>query len=199
MFGHERGSFTGAVAQKRGLIEAADGGTLFLDEIGEISPVAQAKLLRVIESRTFRRVGGVKDLHADVRIVAATNRDLGDLARQGTFRADLYYRLSAFVVMVPPLRERRDDIPVLARHFLANHDFSRRVRKELSRGAERLLVGYDWPGNVRELRNVMERAIILSGNEPLIRSSHLGLARRMIVPQPGPSNSCSTTSPRSRT
>jgi two-component system NtrC family response regulator len=177
LFGHERGSFTGAVAQKRGLIEAADGGTLFLDEIGEISPVAQAKLLRVIESRTFRRVGGVKDLHADVRIVAATNRDLGDLARQGTFRADLYYRLSAFVVMVPPLRERRDDVLVLARHFLANHDFSRRVRKELSRGAERLLVGYDWPGNVRELRNVMERAIILSGNEPLIRSSHLGLTQ----------------------
>ena len=177
LFGHERGAFTGAVSQKRGLIEAADGGTLFLDEIGEISPVGQAKLLRVIETRKFRRVGGVKDLEADVRIVAATNRDLGRQAREGTFRPDLYYRLSAFVVQVPPLRERRDDIAVLARHFLSRHDFSRRVHKDLSIGAERMLVSYDWPGNVRELRNVMERAIILSGTDPLVRSRHMGLPR----------------------
>ena len=175
LFGHERGAFTGAIAQKRGLIEAADGGTLFLDEIGEISPVAQAKLLRVIETRKFRRVGGVKDLEANVRIVAATNRDLAQLVREGSFRADLYYRLSAFVVTVPPLRNRREDIATLARHFLAKHDFSRPIHKELSREAERLLVGYDWPGNVRELRNVMERAIILSGGETLVRSRHLGL------------------------
>ncbi len=175
LFGHERGSFTGAVAQKRGLIEAADGGTLFLDEIGEISPVAQAKLLRVIETRKFRRVGGVKDLEAETRIVAATNRDLAQLVREGSFRADLYYRLSAFIVTVPPLRERREDIATLARHFLAKHDFSRPVHKELSREAERLLVGYDWPGNVRELRNVIERAIILSGAEPQVRARHLGL------------------------
>lgn len=175
LFGHEKGAFTGAISQKRGLIEAADGGTLFLDEIGEISPTAQAKLLRVIESRQFRRVGGVKDLVADARIVAATNRDLAELARDGRFRQDLYYRLSAFKIRLPPLRERRQDIVILARHFLEKHDFSRRLRKDLSRGAERALTAYDWPGNVRELRNVMERAIILSGAESVIHPQHLGL------------------------
>lgn len=175
LFGHEKGAFTGAVAQKRGLVEAADGGTLFLDEIGEISPTAQAKLLRVIETRQFRRVGGVKDLVADARIVAATNRDLGEMAKEGRFRLDLYYRLSAFKIRLPPLRERRDDIPVLARHFLEKHDFSRRLRKELSRASERSLVAYNWPGNVRELRNAMERAIIISGPEVSIQPHHLGL------------------------
>ncbi|MBL8565559.1 MAG: sigma-54-dependent Fis family transcriptional regulator [Hyphomicrobiaceae bacterium] len=175
LFGHEKGSFTGAVAQKRGLIEAADGGTLFLDEIGEISPSAQAKLLRLIETRSFRRVGGTKDLTSDARIVAATNRDLAQMAREGRFRADLYYRLSAFVIRLPPLRERRNDIPILARHFLEKHDFSRRIRKDLSRTAERTLVAYDWPGNVRELRNVMERAIILSGGDSTIHQRHFGL------------------------
>jgi len=175
LFGHEKGAFTGAIAQKRGLIEAADGGTLFLDEIGEISQAAQAKLLRVIETRQFRRVGGVKDLTADARIVAATNRDLAAMVQEGRFRADLYYRLSAFAVCVPPLRERREDIVILARHFLVKHNFSRRLKKELSRGAEQALVAYDWPGNVRELRNVMERAVILSGPEPVIHPRHLGL------------------------
>ncbi|MEQ1670190.1 MAG: sigma-54 dependent transcriptional regulator [Hyphomicrobium sp.] len=175
LFGHEKGAFTGAISQKRGLIEAADGGTLFLDEIGEISPAAQAKLLRVIETRQFRRVGGVKDLTADTRIIAATNRDLAVMAKEGRFRQDLYYRLSAFTVRVPPLRDRRDDIVLLAHHFLEKHDFSRRIRKDLSRAAERTLVAYDWPGNVRELRNVMERAIILSGAETAIHSRHLGL------------------------
>lgn len=175
LFGHEKGAFTGAITQKRGLIEAADGGTLFLDEIGEISPSAQAKLLRVIETRQFRRVGGVKDLAADARIVAATNRDLAAMARDGAFRQDLYYRLSAFTIRLPPLRERREDIPVLARYFLEKHDFSRRIRKDLSRAAERALTAYDWPGNVRELRNAMERAIILSGGEALIHPNHLGL------------------------
>ena len=175
LFGHEKGAVTGAISQKRGLIEAAHGGTLFLDEIGEISQAAQAKLLRVIEARQFRRVGGVKDLTADARIVAATNRDLAAMVQEGRFRADLFYRLSAFAIYVPPLRERREDIPVLAKHFLVKHDFSRRLRKELSRDAEQALVAYDWPGNVRELRNVMERAIILSGSEPVIQSRHLGL------------------------
>lgn len=175
LFGHEKGSFTGAVSQKRGLIEAADGGTLFLDEIGEISPAAQAKLLRLIETRQFRRVGGVKDLTSDARIVAATNRDLASMARDGKFRQDLYYRLSAFIIRLPPLRDRRNDVPILARHFLERHDFSRRIRKELSRSAERTLIAYDWPGNVRELRNVMERAIILSGAEATIHPRHLGL------------------------
>ena len=175
LFGHEKGSFTGAVTQKRGLIEAADGGTLFLDEIGEISPSAQAKLLRLIETRSFRRVGGTKDLTSDARIVAATTRDLAQMAREGRFRAALYYRLSAFVIRLPPLRERRNDIPILARHFLEKHDFSRRIRKDLSRTAERTLVAYDWPGNVRELRNVMERAIILSGGDSVIHQRHFGL------------------------
>ncbi|MFV0297539.1 MAG: sigma-54-dependent transcriptional regulator [Hyphomicrobiaceae bacterium] len=175
LFGHEKGAFTGAVTQKRGLIELANGGTLFLDEIGEISTSAQAKLLRVIETRQFRRVGGIKDLTADVRIVAATNRDLAQMAKDGGFRSDLYFRLSAITVALPPLRDRRDDIPVLARHFLEKHDFSRRIRKELSRAAERALVRYDWPGNVRELRNVMERAVILSGADTTIHVRHLGL------------------------
>lgn len=175
LFGHEKGAFTGAISQKRGLIEAADGGTLFLDEIGEISPAAQAKLLRVIETGQFRRVGGVKDLKSDARIVAATNRDLAAMSKEGRFRQDLYYRLSAFSVRLPPLRERRDDIPMLATHFLEKHDFSRRFKKELSRAAERALVAYDWPGNVRELRNVMERAIILSRSEATLHVRHLGL------------------------
>ncbi len=175
LFGHEKGAFTGAVSQKRGLIEAADGGTLFLDEMGEISPTSQAKLLRVIETRQFRRVGGIKDLTADARIIAATNRDLATMAKEGRFRQDLYYRLSAFTIRVPPLRERREDIAILARYFLEKHDFSRRFKKELSRGAERALVAYDWPGNVRELRNVIERAIILSGAESIIHARHLGL------------------------
>ncbi len=175
LFGHEKGAFTGAVSQKRGLIEAADGGTLFLDEMGEISPASQAKLLRVIETRQFRRVGGVKDLTSDARIIAATNRDLAAMAKEGRFRQDLYYRLSAFTIRVPPLRERREDIAILARYFLEKHDFSRRFKKELSRGAERALVAYDWPGNVRELRNVIERAIILSGTETTIHARHLGL------------------------
>lgn len=175
LFGHEKGAFTGAIQQKRGLIEAADGGTLFLDEIGEISQAAQAKLLRVIETRQFRRVGGVKDLSADARIVAATNRDLAAMAKDGRFRADLYYRLSAFAIRLPPLRERREDVPMLARSFLEKHDFSRRFNKDLSRAAEKALIAYDWPGNVRELRNVMERAIILSGSEAAIQVRHLGL------------------------
>ena len=175
LFGHEKGAFTGAISQKRGLIEAADGGTLFLDEIGEISPAAQAKLLRIIETGQFRRVGGVKDLRADARIVAATNRDLAQMAKEGRFRQDLYYRLSAFAIRLPPLRDRREDVPMLASHFLEKHDFSRRFKKELSRGAERRLISYGWPGNVRELRNVIERAIILSGPDAVIHSRHLGL------------------------
>jgi two-component system NtrC family response regulator len=176
LFGHERGAFTGANALKRGLVEAADGGTLFLDEIGEISPAAQAKLLRVIETKQYRRVGGTKDLAGDVRIVAATNRDLAEMAREGRFRADLYYRLSAFELKVPPLRQRREDIPALAYHFIEKHDFSRRVVKKLSPAAERALIEYDWPGNVRELRNVIERAIILSGSDGTIKLPHVTLS-----------------------
>jgi len=173
LFGHEKGAFTGADRQKRGLIEGAEGGTLFLDEIGEIDASIQAKLLRVLETGTFRRVGGTKDLHANARIVAATNRDLEAISREGQFRADLYYRLSTFVIEVPPLRERREDIPYLATHFVQNHNFSRRINKGIAGEALRRLTAYDWPGNVRELRNVIERAIILSRDSNTIRPEHL--------------------------
>ncbi len=177
LFGHERGAFTGAALRKTGLIEQARGGTLFLDEIGEIPPAIQAKLLRVLETRRFRRLGGTVDLDADVRILAATNRDLDDMARRGSFRQDLLYRLNAFVVAVPPLRERREDIPTLAQHFLAHPGFSKRIAKRISEPALQSLIDYDWPGNVRELRNVIERAIILSGNKLKIDLEHLTLPR----------------------
>lgn len=173
LFGHERGAFTGADRQKKGLIEGADGGTLFLDEIGEIEPSIQAKLLRVLETGTFRRVGSNKDLTADVRIVAATNCNLEHMSREGKFRLDLFYRLSGFVLTVPSLRERTDDIPLLVKYFINNHRFSRRVQKKLSPEAMMLMRKYGWPGNVRELKNVVERAIILSGDEENILPEHL--------------------------
>ena len=173
LFGHERGAFTGAERKKQGLIEGAEGGTLFLDEIGEIDLPIQAKLLRVLETGRFRRLGGTKDLRANVRIVVATNRNLKNMCQEGTFRHDLYYRLSSFVIPVPPLRERRQDIPALVNHFIANHDFSRRIDKWVSSSAMKQLVSYDWPGNVRELKNVIERAIILSNNHSEVRLKHL--------------------------
>jgi len=173
LFGHEKGAFTGADKQKRGLIEGAEGGTLFLDEIGEIEPTIQAKLLRVLETGVFRRVGGIKDLQANIRVVAATNRDLAVMSDEGEFRSDLYYRLSAFVIDTPPLRERRDDIPYLVTHFIQNHNFSRRINKRIASDAIRRLTAYDWPGNVRELKNVVERAIILSRDNNSIRPEHL--------------------------
>ena len=180
LFGHEKGAFTGAHQKKVGLVEAANGGTLFLDEIGEITPAVQAKLLRVIEARRFRRVGSNKDLEVDVRILAATNRDLAQMAEAGSFRSDLYYRLNALSIKLPPLRERRDDIPELAEHFIRHHGFSRRIEKRIGTTAMRRLMEYAWPGNVRELKNVVERAIILSGEGEVIAPAHLGL------PAPGP-------------
>ncbi len=177
LFGHERGAFTGAEKQKRGLIEGAEGGTLFLDEIGEIDIGIQAKLLRVLETGIFRRVGGTRDLEANIRIVAATNRDLTAMSGEGTFRPDLFYRLSAFVIDTPPLRERREDIPYLAEHFIQNHNFSRRIEKRLSNGAIQRLTAYDWPGNVRELKNLVERAIILSRDAKTIRPEHLAFSK----------------------
>lgn len=173
LFGHEKGAFTGADRKKNGLIEGASGGTLFLDEIGEIPPPIQAKLLRVLETGQFRRVGSNCDLTANVRIVAATNRDLKQMSENGEFRADLYYRLEAFTIYTPPLRERREDIPFLVEHFIRNHDFSMRVKKGVTKEAMRKLIAYDWPGNVRELKNVVERAIILSRNQKTIRGQHL--------------------------
>jgi two-component system NtrC family response regulator len=175
LFGHEKGAFTGAERQKPGLIEAASGGTLFLDEIGEIEPAIQAKLLRVLETGQYRRLGGVKDLQANVRIVAATNRDLMQMGTEGRFRMDLYYRLTAFSLRIPPLRERLQDIPKLVQHILAHHDFSRRYSKRVSPAAMRLLMDYSYPGNVRELRNMIERAVILSGASEEIRPEHFSL------------------------
>lgn len=178
LFGHERGAFTGADRQKKGLIEEAAGSTLFLDEIGETTPANQAKLLRVLETNSFRRVGGAKTLQSDVRFVVATNRDLAELSQSGGFRSDLYFRLASFVIHVPPLRERRDDIPLLATHFLQR--FSRGIPRNLTADAQKLLVAYDWPGNVRELRNLIERAAILAGKDERIRPEHFGplLSRR---------------------
>ena len=173
LFGHERGAFTGADRRKPGLIEGAEGGTLFLDEIGELDLTLQAKLLRVLESGFFRRLGGTKDLRANVRVVAATNRNLEQMSREGKFRRDLYYRLSSFLIQVPPLRERREDVAELVAHFVQHLDIPQRINKSVSSAAMKQLVAYDWPGNVRELRNIVERAIILSGGDHEIRPEHL--------------------------
>jgi two-component system NtrC family response regulator len=161
LFGHQKGAFTGATALKHGLFEVADTGTLFLDEIGEVSPVLQAKLLRVLETGSFRRLGSTADQRVDVRLVAATNRDLLQMSREGTFREDLFYRLNVFPVLVPPLRERRDDIPLLARHFLRRAS-QQGSGKSLSPEALELLKSYAWPGNIRELQNMIETAAIIA-------------------------------------
>jgi len=162
LFGHEKGAFTDAKAMKKGLFEVADQGTLFLDEIGELSPLLQAKLLRVLEDQMIRRVGGVRDMQVDVRVIAASNRDLEREVREGRFRQDLYYRLAIIAILVPPLRERKEDIPPLVEFFLGlyNRKFRKSVRG-VSEETQRLLMSYDWPGNVRELRNALERAMIL--------------------------------------
>src|SRR5262245_20308516 len=166
LFGHERGAFTGAIAQKRGKLEIADGGTLFLDEVGELTPVIQAKLLRVIQEREFERVGSATPIKTDVRIVAATNKNLEQALSDGTFREDLYYRLNVVSLTMPPLRERRDDIQLLASYFASVYSkkCKRRVQG-ISAEARALLRAYDWPGNVRELQNVIERAVVLGSSE----------------------------------
>jgi DNA-binding NtrC family response regulator len=176
LFGHERGAFTGADRQKKGLIEEAAGSTLFLDEIGDIGAAIQAKLLRVMETSTFRRLGGNKTLTADARFVAATNRDIEAMSRAGNFRSDLFFRLSRFVITIPPLRERREDIEPLARHFL--NLLTRPVSMTLAPEGLKLLVAYDWPGNVRELRNAIERAIILARPGTQVRAEHLAFIPR---------------------
>jgi len=163
LFGHERGAFTDARQQKRGLLETADGGTVFLDEIGEMTPGLQAKLLRFLEDRTFKRVGGLNDIRVDVRVIAATNRSLDDEVRAGRFREDLFYRLQVMPVRLPPLRERVGDIRLLVAHYIDryNREFRKRVRG-LQPGAQAMLDQYRWPGNVRELRNAIERAMLLA-------------------------------------
>ena len=165
-FGHERGAFTGATATKRGLIEAADGSTLFLDEVGEMPAQIQVKLLRFLEEGRFRRVGATRDRESDVRVIAATNRNLAEDVRQGRFRADLFYRLNVISLHVPPLRQRREDIPALVEHFLAVfRERFNRPALDLSDEARRRLAAYDWPGNVRELRNCLERAAALATSD----------------------------------
>ena len=176
LFGYEKGAFTGAYASRPGRLEQAAGGTLFLDEAGETSPLVQAKLLRVLEAREFQRLGGAKVLKADVRLVAATNRDLHAAIARGDFREDLFYRLSVFEIHLPPLRERPEDILLLTERFL--EDLSRAVGRPapgVSRDARELLLAYSWPGNVRELRNALERAVILSEGG-LVQVEHLPIA-----------------------
>jgi transcriptional regulator with GAF, ATPase, and Fis domain len=173
LFGHERGAFTGAVERKTGKLEVANGGTLFLDEVGEMPPQLQARLLRVLQERTFERVGSTKPIRVDIRLVAATNRDLLKAISEGTFRADLFYRLNVVSITMPPLRERREDVPLLASHFAALHGRDIRGREVgISAEARALLVRYDWPGNVRELGNVIERAVVL-GADSTIRPEDL--------------------------
>jgi len=168
LFGHEKGAFTDAFVRKRGLFEVADGGTLFLDEVGEMALNMQVKLLRVLERMTFRRVGGTEDIHASVRIISATNRDLGEAARSGRFREDLYFRLKVVPIELPPLRERQEDLPLLMEHFLKEFGaaFGKRFTS-VSAEAVSAAREYSWPGNIRELRNMMERGVLLNDGTEL--------------------------------
>lgn len=172
LFGHERGAFTGATDTRKGRFELAHGGTLFLDEVGDIQPSTQVKLLRVLQDRTFERVGGSRPLSVDVRIIAATHRNLEGMAESGAFRQDLYYRLNVVPIMLPPLRERDGDIPLLINHFLGllNTQYNRRIN--LGADLRQLMVSYHWPGNIRELQNCMERLVVLSDPEQSQVSLH---------------------------
>src|SRR4029077_15385196 len=173
LFGHEKGAFTDAKAMKKGLFETAHGGTLFLDEIGELSPVLQAKLLRVLEDQVIRRIGGVRDIQVDVRVIAASNRDLEKAVRESQFRQDLYYRLAIIAIFIPPLRDRKEDILPLVDFFIDR--YNRRFRKAV-RGitdeTRQLILNHNWPGNVRELRNTIERGMNLE-DEAFLRSMSL--------------------------
>jgi len=176
LFGHERGAFTDAKAMKKGLFEMADGGTLFLDEIGELSPLLQAKLLRVLEDQMIRRVGGLRDMQVDVRVIAASNRDLERAVKENSFRQDLYYRLAIISIFLPPLRDRKDDILPLVEYFIDR--YNRKFRKSvegITDETRKLLLKYDWPGNVRELKNAVERAMILEESN-ILRPDYLPFA-----------------------
>jgi len=169
LFGHEKGAFTGAIAQKRGKLEFADGGTLFLDEVGELASSIQAKLLRVLQEREFERVGGTRPIKIDVRLVTATNKDLEDAVRQGSFRQDLYYRLNVVSMTMPPLKDRGEDVQLLASYFASV--YSKRCKRRIngiSPEARAVLRAYAWPGNVRELENAIERAVVLGSTEAII-------------------------------
>jgi two-component system, NtrC family, response regulator AtoC len=184
LFGHEKGAFTDAKASKKGLMETADRGTLFLDEVSEMSLNSQAKFLRVLQERVLRRVGGTRDIKVDLRIIAATNRPLETRVKDGQFREDLFYRLNVIPIYIPPLRERREDILPLARHFVldANTRFHKSI-KGFTPEAERLMLGYQWPGNVRELRNLIERLVIL-GSSDFIEPAHMPVQFATQVRQP---------------
>lgn len=188
LFGHEKGAFTGATTQKKGKFELADGGTLFLDEIGELAPDLQTKLLRVLQDKEFQRVGGVKDIRANVRILAATNSDLHQAMHSGAFREDLYYRLNVVAITLPPLRDRREDIPGLIQYFIEH--YCREVSRpsmSFAQSAMDLLQSYHWPGNVRELQNVIERAIVLSPGPELTEADLPAEIRQTnrVLDQPG--------------
>ena len=174
LFGHVKGAFTGAIADKKGLFEQANGGTIFLDEIGEMSPVMQVKLLRVLQERQVRPVGGSRTVNVDVRLIASTNRNLEEEVRNGSFREDLFYRINVFPITLPPLRERREDIPLLAAHFLKK--FAKKLKRRavrLTPQAMDLFSRFNWPGNIRELQNEIERALTLAGTRGEIRVEHL--------------------------
>ena len=184
LFGHEKGAFTGAIAQKIGRFELADKGTLFLDEVGDIPPALQPKLLRVLQEQEFERLGSTRTHHVDVRLVAATNRNLMEMSNRGEFRTDLYYRLNVFPVLLPPLRERREDIPALVAHFV--EIYGRRMSRQIEHippTTMSALTSYEWPGNIRELQNLIERAVILSNDGLLFN------------PLPAAETSAITTSP----
>jgi DNA-binding NtrC family response regulator len=183
IFGHEKGAFTGAADRRQGCFEMADHGTLFLDEIGEMAPATQVKLLRVLQERTFRRLGGRQEQSVDVRVIAATNIDPADAVQKGTLREDLYYRLNVFAMKLPPLRDRKEDLPLLVQAFI--NEFNARNQRTIAgvdREAMRMLEHYQWPGNVRELRNVIERATILAPG-PFIEATHLP---PVVTNEPGP-------------
>jgi two-component system response regulator PilR (NtrC family) len=186
LFGHMRGAFTGADINKKGLLEVAEKGTIFLDEIGEMSPVMQVKLLRVLQERRFRRVGGLEEQQADIRVIAATNQDLIKAVADGRFREDLYYRINVIPIVLPPLRDRREDIPLLAEHFLAKYaELMAKGVTGISRTAIDLLRQYDWPGNIRELENAIERAVALEGSGMILPES-LPQSVRMVMPRGDP-------------
>ena len=186
LFGYEKGAFTDAKTQKKGLFEFACGGTVFLDEIADMRPPLQAKLLRVLEDKAFKRIGGAQDIAVDVRIIAATNRDIDEAIRQGRFRDDLYYRLSTVPLVLSPVRERREDIPLLVAHFLRSyrHESTGQAMQITPEALEKLM-RYDWPGNVRELRNVIERAVLLS-TEDTLTEKDIVLGRSNLRSRPEP-------------
>jgi formate hydrogenlyase transcriptional activator len=184
LFGHEKGAFTGAIQRRLGRFEMADGGTIFLDEVGELSPDTQAALLRVLQEREFERVGGGQPIRVDVRVIAATNRDLEATIAAGSFRSDLFYRLNVFPIAIPPLRERREDIPILVEYFIARYarNAGRKIRAVEKKTME-LLQSYSWPGNIRELQNVIERSIIVCEGDTF-SVDQSWLSRESSLPRP---------------